>query len=463
MEVVTREVSLARHRSMGETSLMATRTPRVGRSTRLDPGDAESFCLDVGSSAFFAPGIPVAVARAPGRLDILGGISDYSGGLVLELPLRVAALAAAQPTEDGRVVAVSGGRRIAADAETLARASLDELAAMFTGRDAWGAYVLGPVALLVRDQGLPFTGLRVLLSSSIPEGKGLGSSAAVEVAVLRATAACLGAARESRELALLAQRAEQIFAGAPCGVMDQMTVMHGQEGELLALLCRPAEIVASVPLPRTLAAWAIDSGLRHAVSGDAYRRVRCATFMGYALLEPAADHLAELERDDVNVRLLPQRMLGADFLQLREGITDPVSAVEPAVEYPVRAATLFPLEEHARAREFLALLDEELDDAAFRRIGELMYESHAGYSRCGLGVPRTDEIVEAVREAGVREGLIGARVSGGGSGGAVVVLGHPEAEPRVRAIAESLGAGLVGGSSPGAARFGVRVVHGQAD
>ena len=440
---------------------MATTTPGVGVSARLDPGDADAFCRAVGSSAFFAADTPVAVARAPGRLDVLGGISDYSGGLVLELPLRVAALAAAQPTEDGRVIAVSGGRRIAADADALAHASLDELAATFTGRDAWGAYVLGPVALLVRDQGLPFAGLRVLVSSSIPEAKGLGSSAAVEVAVLRAAAAGLGAERGSRELALLGQRAEQIFAGAPCGAMDQMAVMHGQESELLALLCRPAEIVASVPLPRTLAAWAIDSGLPHAVSGDAYRRVRCAAFMGYALLEPEVDHLAELEPDEVDPRLLPQRMLGADFLRLREGIADPVSAVEPAVEYPVRAATLFPLEEHARAREFLDLLDEKPDDEAFRRIGELMYDSHAGYSRCGLGVSRTDEIVEAVREASTGEGLFGARISGGGGGGAVVVLGRPEAEPRVRAIAECLGAGLVGGSSPGAAHFGVRVVRGR--
>jgi len=158
---------------------MATTTQGVGRAAGLDLGDAGSFCRDVGSSAFFAAGTPVAVARAPGRLDILGGISDYSGGLVLELPLRAAALAAAQPAEDGRVVAVSGGRRIALEAETLAHASLDELAAMFAGRDAWGAYVLGPVALLVRDRSRPFAGLRVLVSSSIPEAKGLGSSAAV--------------------------------------------------------------------------------------------------------------------------------------------------------------------------------------------------------------------------------------------------------------------------------------------
>jgi len=419
--------------------------------------DADAFCRSVGASAFFAGGAPVAVARAPGRLDLLGGIADYSGGLVLELPLRAAAFVAAQRTEDGRVVAVSGGRRISVAAEAVAHASLDELAASFTGRDTWAAYVLGPLALLVRAHDLALGGLRLLVSSTIPEGKGLGSSAALEIAVLQASSAGLGSTCDPRELALLGQQAEQIFAGAPCGAMDQMAVMHGEAGRLLALLCRPAEIVASVPLPDALAAWAIDSGLPHAVSGAAYRRVRCAAFMGRALLDCDVDYLAELELADVDARRLPERMLGADFLRLREGITDPVSAVEAAVEYPVRAATLFPIEEHARARELLALLDDVSDDG-LARIGELMYESHAGYSRCGLGVPRTDEIVEAVREAGPARGLVGARISGGGSGGAVVVLGRPDALPHARAIAESLGAGLVGGSSPGAARFGVRFV-----
>ena len=419
--------------------------------------DADEFCRRVGASAFFAAASPVAVARAPGRLDLLGGIADYSGGLVLELPLRAAAFVAAQTTEDGRVVAVSGGRRVSVAAEAVAHASLDELAGSFTGRDAWAAYALGPLALVVRTHELPLAGLRLLVSSTIPEGKGLGSSAALEIAVLQASSAALGSKSDPRELALLGQQAEQIFAGAPCGAMDQMAVMHGEAGRLLALLCRPAEIVASVTLPDALSAWAIDSGLPHAVSGAAYRRVRCAAFMGRALLDCEVDYLAELELADVDPRWLPERMLGADFLRLREGITDPVSAVEAAVEYPVRAATLFPIEEHARAQELLALLDDVSDDG-LARIGELMYESHAGYSRCGLGVPRTDEIVEAVREAGPARGLVGARISGGGSGGAVVVLGRPDALPHARAIAESLGAGLVGGSSPGAARFGVRFV-----
>ena len=441
---------------MRETFAMAVSEQRLDE---VIVAEADAFCRRVGASAFFAAGAPVAVARAPGRLDLLGGIADYSGGLVLELPLRAAVFVAAQSAEDGRVIAVSGGRRVSADAEAVAHASLDELTAAFSGRDAWAAYVLGPLALLVREHDLPLTGLRLLASSTIPEGKGLGSSAALEVAVLQASSACLGARCEPRDLALLGQRAEQIFAGAPCGAMDQMAVMHGEAGRLLALLCRPAEIVASVPLPRALSAWAIDSGLPHAVSGSTYRRVRCAAFMGRALLDCRVDHLAELERDDVDTRLLPERMLGADFLRLREGITDPVSAVEPAVAYPVRAATLFPIEEHGRARELLALLDDASDETLVR-IGELMYESHEGYSRCGLGVQRTDEIVSAVRAAGADRGLVGARISGGGSGGAVVVLGRADAEPHARAIAESLGAGLVGGSSPGAARFGVRVVPG---
>ncbi len=89
-------------------------------------------------------------------------------------------------------------------------------------------------------------------------------------------------------------------------------------------------------------------------------------------------------------------------------------------------------------------------------------ESHVGYSRCGLGVARTDQIVAAVRNAGRAKGLFGARVSGGGSGGTVVVLGRPDAEPHVREIAETLGTGLLGGSSPGACAFGVRFVSGGA-
>ncbi|HKB93172.1 MAG TPA: galactokinase family protein, partial [Gaiellaceae bacterium] len=159
-------------------------------------------------SAYFAAGQPVAVARAPGRLDVLGGIADYSGGLVLELPLRAATLVAAQRGDDGLVVAVSEGRRIALEAAELATVPIGRLADRFSGHDSWGAYVLGPIALLLREGAAAPRGLRLLVSSAVPEGKGVGSSAAVEVAVLCATAACLGMDATARQLALMGQRAE---------------------------------------------------------------------------------------------------------------------------------------------------------------------------------------------------------------------------------------------------------------
>jgi galactokinase len=418
--------------------------------------DADAFCRLVAGDAFFSASAPTAVARAPGRLDVLGGIADYSGSLVLELPLEVAALAAAQLRDDGAVVAVSGDRRMTLDIATLVDEPLSALSARFTGPTAWGAYVLGPIALLLREERESPGGLRVLVSSDVPQGKGLASSAAIGVAVLQVVAACLGHSEHPRRLALISQQAEQLFAGAPCGSMDQMTAAYGERGHLLLLLCRPAEIVRSIPLPAPLAVWGIDSGIRHAVAGAAYRRARCAAFMGKTLLGCGDEYLAALDPSEVDPEHLPERMSGVEFLEVYGGVPDPASTVEPDVLYPVRAATLYPLEEQVRVRTFAELLAGPVSGERAQLLGELMYESHLGYSRCGLGTRRTDELVAAVRQAGWERGLAGARASAGGSGGAVVVLGHRDSEPLVRSIAATLGGGFVGGSSSGAASFGVR-------
>ena len=198
----------------------------------------------------------------------------------------------------------------------------------------------------------------------MPEGKGLGSSAAIGVAALQAVAACLRRAPEPRRLALLSQRAEQLFACAPCGSMDQMTAAYGERGHLLLLLCRPAEIVRSIPLPAPLAVWGIDSGIRHAVAGAAYRRARCAAFMGKALLGCNDEYLAALDPSEVDLERLPERLTGEEFLGRHHGgVDDPASAVEPEVVYPVRAATLYPLEEQVRVRAFAELLAGPVTDA----------------------------------------------------------------------------------------------------
>ncbi len=424
----------------------------------LFPG-AEAFCGRVRRNGLFAPDEPIAVARAPGRFDLLGGIADYAGGLVLGVPVRAAAFAAAQHAFDGQVIAVSGPRHLAIAAADLLDSPLAELSRRFSGEDAWAAYVLGPLALLHREERLPLRGLRLLLSSSVPEGKGLGSSAAVEIAATLAAGGALDLPLEPRRVALLGQRAEQLLAGAPCGVMDQMTAAYGEADQVLALSCRPAEVLRSFALPPGLAVWGIDSGARHAVRDAPYRRARCASFMGKALLGVGTDYLTSLSPDDLDAERLPERMSGAEFLRLRDGVDDELSCVEPEADYPVRAATAHPIEEQARVGMFLRLLQERVSASRARLLGELMAASHAGYSRCGLGTPATDRIVEAVAAAGWEKGLVGARVSGGGSGGTVVVLGREDAEPLIKQIARRLGADLITGTSPGAARFGTRVLE----
>jgi L-arabinokinase len=432
-------------------------TPVAGIGDRVFP-DADAFCARVRRHALFAAEEPIVVARAPGRLDVLGGIADYAGGLVLGLPIRDAALAAAQTASDGRVVVVSGSRRLAIAAAELVELPLADLARRFSGQDTWAAYLLGPVALIVREERLPLTGLRLLVSSAVPEGKGLGSSAAVEIAAAGAAAGLFGLSLDPRRLALLGQRAEQLLAGAPCGVMDQMTSACGEAAHLLALVCRPAEVTGSFSLPPGIAVWGIDSGARHAVRGAAYRRARCASFMGKALLGLDGEYLTTLSLRELEVERLPERMTGAEFLRDHNGVDDELTSVEPEVEYPVRAATLHPIEEQGRVEKFLELLGRPVDASRARVLGELMGASHDGYSRCGLGTAVTDSIFEGVRCAGWEHGLIGARVSGGGSGGTVVVLGREEAEPLVLGLSEKLGAGLVGGTSPGATWFGTRVI-----
>src|SRR6185295_191043 len=147
---------------------------------------------------------------------------------------------------------------------------------------AWAAYVAGCCVALRLELGLAQrSGASLLVASSVPEGKGVSSSAAIEVATLGVLAGLAGVCIDPVRAALLCQRVENLVVGAPCGVMDQMTSSCGSAGQLLPLLCQPAELQPSFAVPAGLAFWGVDSGLRHAVSGADYGEVRVAAFMGY--------------------------------------------------------------------------------------------------------------------------------------------------------------------------------------
>jgi galactokinase len=423
----------------------------------------------------FAPGEPLYVARAPGRLDVMGGIADYSGALVLELPLAEAALAAVQ------MDAAPALRITSLGAESNHRAAhfempLDKLLAFdyaaaqtFFRRDpstAWSAYAAGAFLVLERERGARFNrGARILIDSKVPEGKGVSSSAALEVAVMQAVAAAFAIPIEPREMALLCQKVENLVVGAPCGVMDQMTSVCGEANRLLALLCQPAELRGMVEIPEGISVWGLDSGVRHAVSGADYGSVRTGAFMGLRMIDsPRLDgYLARLspsEFEQHHASRLPEQISGSEFLARYGGTADKVTRVEPGREYAVRTPAAHPVHEHFRVRAFAELLAGDPSERALELLGELMYQSHASYSACGLGSAATDRLVELAREAGPARGVYGAKITGGGSGGTVCVLGRSPAWDIVNKIA-AIHADETGhqpyvfqGSSPGAAAFG---------
>jgi len=437
----------------------------------------------------------VIVARAPGRLDLMGGIADYSGSLVLEWPLREATLVAAQRmvSPEVRIVSLGAAANGRSPSFTLPLEALlrggkpleyEDARALFS-KDAsrqWAGYAVGTLLVLMRERSFAFPeGLRLLIRSDVPEGKGVSSSAAFEVAVMQAVAGAFDLSLEARELALLCQKVENLVVGAPCGVMDQMTAAAGQSDELLALLCQPAELLGNVALPHELEVWGLDSGIRHAVSGSDYTGVRVGAFMGARIIadilghrvspvaagrvsiddEESGGYLANLPPSVFETSLaprLPESLRGAEFLARYKGTTDPVTRVNPDRTYAVRKPTAHPVHENFRVRAFAELLSPPLSERRRELLGELMYASHASYSACGLGSERTDLLVDLVREAGPARGFYGAKITGVGSGGTVAVLGRRGAY--IGAIAEAFAARtthrprVFSGSSPGGMAFG---------
>lgn len=441
----------------------------------------------------FQSGSPIYVARAPGRLDVIGGIADYSGSLVLELPIAEATFVAVQsvPTAAIRIVSTRTGENIPITTTispqqwSQLRANNFETARKFFANDpqsSWTSYVAGPILALLKENRSAFSGgLRILVDSDLPEGKGVSSSAALEIATLRAVSSLCGIDMPGEELARMCQLAENCIVGAPCGIMDQMTSALGRANQLLALRCQPATIEGFLPIPDGLAFWGIDSGIRHAVSGSDYSSVRCGAFMGYRLIAEAAGlqaiplsvvnntvaiddphwngYLANLSPQEFQTRFanaVPDQISGAEFLQCFGGITDTITRVDPSRTYAVRSPTLHPIEENARAQQFRALLEGSINEQSLHDMGRLMFASHASYAACGLASDGTDLLVDLVREAGPNCELFGAKITGGGSGGTVAILGRAEADEAVTAIARRY-TNLTGrescvfrGSSPGA-------------
>ena len=449
-------------------------------------------------SASFDPNRPVRVARAPGRLDVMGGIADYTGSLVLEMPLAVAAAVALQPRDDGRVGVFSFNLlddhrpfRFEVPVASLAR-PLGELRRDLAepGR-AWAGYLVGCLAVLHEagevDLGRMTGGLNLAVLSSVPVGGGVSSSAAVEVATMHALCGHLGVEfADPMRLPALCQRAENLVVGAPCGVMDQAASHAGHAGTLLRMRCQPHELLDPLPLPEGIRAFGVNTNVSHSVGGGAYGRTRAAAFLGHAMIldhmrtlaaesgrrmsgDPTGGYLANLDPGDYKAIFrpaLPEAVLGRN-VTIDHG--DPATTIDADATYRVQAACDHHVLEAQRVRrfcDFVENLDAHGRDKALRSAGHLMYASHKSYGQnAGLGAAEADVIVDLVK-AREGDGLYGAKITGGGSGGTVAVL-LDDTDRAAAAVASLLREyesrtgrvpHLLDGTSPGAMHVGSAVV-----
>ena len=244
------------------------------------------------AGSFFTSSKPIYITRAPGRLDVMGGNDDYTGGLVFESTIREATHAAAQLRSD-RLVVLKNKDVADAGWQGDIRLSLDELADEQKVRDfgntstsvRWTAYVLGNIHYLLKKYPeVVQSGIQLYMESTVPFNRGVSSSAAIEVAVMKSSAAAYGIDLSGIDLALACQWVENVIAESGCGIMDQAAVVLGKQGFIMPLVCQPCNPEPLIQLPEQLQIWGIDSGVSHQVSGIEYEAARAAAFMGYKII-----------------------------------------------------------------------------------------------------------------------------------------------------------------------------------
>lgn len=415
-------------------------------------------------------------ASAPGRLDVMGGIADYSGSLVLQMPISQQTQVQFSLRDDYVCTfesRINSGEIFKAQVDyrnflndTYVDYAFVKEKFQQTENNHWISYVLGCALVLQKEKGIVLTGGDFKIHSEVPLGKGVSSSASMEVATMKVLAQAFGVKFKGTELPQLAQRVENYVVGAPCGLMDQLACYLGQPKKILPILCQPDLIEESIPIPEGISLIGIDSGVRHAVSGASYSDVRCAAFMGYTIILstlgvtvneifeakerenfsslPYKGYLCNITSEEFEksmVHHLPHSIQGKDFLETYQVSIDRVTSIDPTKTYYVRQCVSHPVHENHRVKQFknflLSLNGVHAIDQTetLKQMGELMYQSHISYSLCGLGSDRTDEIVELTKNT---KGIYGAKITGGGNGGTVCLLVNNEGKSSSKMIHQSL-------------------------
>ena len=324
------------------------------------------------------------LAVAPGRVNLIGGHTDYNDGFVLPMAIGRCTVIAFRPRADRRLRAHAVAFR-----ETRER-DLADIAP--PGGSDWLSYVAG-VAWALAEDGFDVPGLDAVVDGDVPIGAGLSSSASLELAAARAFASAGGLPWDAVRMAKLGQKAENRYVGMNCGLMDQFASAVCREGCALLLDCRSLA-VEPVPVPPGATVVVMDTGARRALAGSAYNDRRAAC-------EAAVEGLKAL---DPGIRAL--RDVSAELLERGASRLDPVVLK--------RARHVVP--ENLRPREMAAALRA----GDLERAGRLMNDSHASLRDLyEVSCPELDLLTDLAR---AQASCYGARMTGAGFGGCAVAL-----------------------------------------
>nr|MBA2361184.1 galactokinase [Actinomycetota bacterium] len=238
--------------------------------------------------------------RAPGRVNLIGDHTDYNEGFVLPLAIDLECSLRATPRADAvvRVASLDVDVDVGVEVEVAADGSSEPSEV----EPAWGKYVAGVVRTL-SERGRPPVGLDAVVSSTVPLGAGLSSSAALEVAVALALCDVAGLQLPMLELARACQEAELVATGVPVGIMDQLASLSGRRGHALLIDCR-SFAVEPIPLPAGLTVVIVHSGVSRTLVGSAYaeRRRTCELVAAQLGLRTLRDATAEQVADEPRAR-----------------------------------------------------------------------------------------------------------------------------------------------------------------
>jgi L-arabinokinase len=397
----------------------------------------------------------------------MGGIADYTGSLVCELPLDRAVGLVLQERTDRELQIFSFNLYDEHQPFTfhmpllgLATTTAEKLRAELNepGR-RWAGYIAGCLFILHERKLIDLRspqvhGMNLALLSTVPMGCGVSSSAAIEVATMMNLVDHFNLRDQidPLELASLCQQVENRICGAPCGFMDLVTGCAGHKDSFLRLICQPHELQSPLKIPEGVRVIGINSNVKHSVGGGQYGITRCAAFMGHKMIlskmremgvaagkpllgDPMNGYLAKLDLDDYKRYFrpyLPEFMSGRDFLDNFGATIDTATKVDPAITYSVQHATDHHVFEASRVKNFCEHIEAATrfgretreGGLSLDKAGHLMYASHLSYTvDAMLGADECDVLVDLVR-AHERAGLYGAKITGGGSGGTVAVLAN---------------------------------------